>query len=147
MIQINHSSIVNAAGGVILHGVNCMGVMGAGVALDIKQKWPESFEQYKKVCDKAGSFDDLMGTIDVFRKDDLIIVSCFTQKRYGKTAFASYDAIESCLNHVVSRVLLTGHEVHFPAIGCGHGKLNWRVVEQIIENCIPDTYPKTLWIK
>jgi O-acetyl-ADP-ribose deacetylase (regulator of RNase III) len=35
---------------VIAHQVNCLGVMGAGVALQIKNKWPEVYEGYKNFC-------------------------------------------------------------------------------------------------
>ena len=37
------------------HQVNCRGVMGAGLALQVKQKYPEAFEQYKALCDQFGS--------------------------------------------------------------------------------------------
>lgn len=149
MIKIVHSDITNAKRGFILHGVNCMGHMGAGVALAIKNRWPEVFEEYRLMCQKnEGEINELLGGIQrvqVKSNSDLCVINCFTQLRWGKTARASYDAIESCMDKVVSMMYL-GEEVHFPAIGCGYGKLQWSVVERIIDNCIPDTYPKTLWM-
>ncbi len=35
----------------IVNTVNCVGVMGKGVALEFKKRWPENFKQYKKLCD------------------------------------------------------------------------------------------------
>ena len=35
---------------VICHQVNCCGVMGAGLAKQIRDKWPVVFDEYKKIC-------------------------------------------------------------------------------------------------
>lgn len=37
------------------HQVNCKGVMGAGLAKQVKEKYPEAYEQYKAMCDQFGS--------------------------------------------------------------------------------------------
>ena len=37
------------------HQVNCRGVMGAGLAKQVKEKYPEAYEQYKALCDQFGS--------------------------------------------------------------------------------------------
>ena len=36
----------------IINTVNCVGVMGKGIALQFKQLYPDNFKQYKKACDK-----------------------------------------------------------------------------------------------
>ena len=36
----------------IVNTVNCVGVMGKGVALEFKRRWPENFKAYKHLCDK-----------------------------------------------------------------------------------------------
>lgn len=41
--------ITTATRGIVVHGVNCQGVMGSGVALAIRTKWPQIFESYKKI--------------------------------------------------------------------------------------------------
>ena len=37
---------------VIVNTVNCIGVMGKGIALQVKTKYPEVFKRYKNICDK-----------------------------------------------------------------------------------------------
>ena len=38
----------------IVNTVNCVGVMGKGVALEFKNRWPANFKAYKKLCDSKG---------------------------------------------------------------------------------------------
>ena len=60
------------------HQVNCRGVMGAGIAKQVREKYPEAFEQYKALCDQFGS--SLLGhTQFVTCHDGTIIANMFAQ--------------------------------------------------------------------
>lgn len=48
---VDNSNLLDVKSGILCHQVNCVGVMGAGIALQIKGKWPEVFKQYKDKCD------------------------------------------------------------------------------------------------
>ena len=48
MIKIFDGDILNASEYILAHQVNCMGIMGSGIAKQIKDKYPEVFEQYRK---------------------------------------------------------------------------------------------------
>ena len=37
----------------ICHQVNCMGVMGSGVAKQVKERYPKVFEEYVNWCNAA----------------------------------------------------------------------------------------------
>ena len=51
MVEIlEHSNLLNIRSGVICHQVNCIGAMGAGLALQIRNKWPIVYEKYKEDC-------------------------------------------------------------------------------------------------
>lgn len=80
--------------GIILHQVNCKGVMGCGVALAIRNKWPKVYEKYREHYQKAK-----LGMIQIIPiKDDLFVVNLFAQDRYGREKrHTNYDAVESCL--------------------------------------------------
>lgn len=45
---------------IICHQVNCLGVMGAGIAKQMKQKYPENFERYKELCDEFSYRPELL---------------------------------------------------------------------------------------
>lgn len=149
MIHVKNGSLFQAQG-MMIHGVNCMGVMGAGVAKEVKARWPESFREYRSMCYRVPYWSENLGKILPTKLlDERILIHAFTQIGYGKDNFASYDAIEECFKAVVSMMEVTKpglNEINFPMIGCGLGKRTWRVVESIIETVVPDVYTKNLWI-
>jgi len=138
------------AKGIILHGVNTQGVMGSGVALAIRNKWPLVYQEYLKYVSARRPGGHLLGNAHyVDAGNGVTVVNCFTQEYYGRDGkkYASYDAMDSCMD-LVSIGLRTssGTSVNFPLIGCHLGGLNWNVVKEIIEHRIPDTFEKNLYI-
>ena len=112
--------------GIIPHGVNCQGVMGSGVALAIKNKWPNIFEEYKK----QGKGEHLLGITHIIRvpdKSDLFVANCYTQVYYGKDGkkYADVNAVESCLDAVFFFAKTYDIPIHSPQLGGGLGGLNW----------------------
>ena len=49
---IKNSNIFNSKCQTLVNTVNCVGVMGKGLALEMKKRYPLLFEQYKTFCDK-----------------------------------------------------------------------------------------------
>ena len=41
---------------IICHQVNCQGVMGSGIAKQVREKYPNVYNSYKKACDKLGAY-------------------------------------------------------------------------------------------
>lgn len=125
--------------GVILHGVNCQGVMGAGIARALVSKYPKIFTKYEKLCASAKTPYHLLGTIDEVKiNDELSIVNCFTQNFYGTPDRppASYSAIHECLVNVANLVCadkVWDGRIYMPPIGCGLGGLEWSIVDDIID--------------
>lgn len=152
MITEKKGDITTVTSGIILHGVNCQGVMGAGVAKAIRDKWPQVYDDYRSVWRghaQQGWPGPLMGQVACSRiNDNLAILSLFTQKNYGRDMgrrYVSYDAIGKCLTEVASS--FTDADVHFPLIGCGLGGGHWPIVREIIEFRLPDgRFNKTLWM-
>ena len=52
MITIKKGDVLRSRAMYICHQVNCMGVMGAGIAKQIKAMYPEVYEEYKRVCNE-----------------------------------------------------------------------------------------------
>lgn len=138
---------------VICHQVNCQGVMGSGIAKQIRDTYPIVFENYKKKCDtlaKAGSREQLLGMIQIvalyedYHKDikHPCVCNFFSQYNYGYDGrrYTSYDAFWNCLNEL-RRTIPVGSSIGFPArIGCDRGGANWAIIEKMIEEVLGADY-------
>lgn len=115
------------------HQVNCKGVMGAGIAKQVKEKYPEAYEQYKALCDQFGS--SLLGhTQFVTCHDGTIIANMFAQDSYGGSGpDTNLGAMDECLSQVATFAFRTDASVGFPRLlGCGLGGGNWDDVGKLI---------------
>ena len=116
--------ITKETSGLIIHGVNAQGVMGSGVALAIKTKWPEIYTAYKS--HKQGKA--AMGKIQVVSiSDGLYVANCWTQEFFGKDG-AVYGDMESVRKILIQAFWFCedyGIELKAPKIGCGLAGLSW----------------------
>lgn len=120
-----------------INTVNCVGVMGAGVALQFKNKYPEMYKEYLKACNdnsiKIGK--PHVWSNNTFFNDgdnDNSIIINFPTKMHWKNP-SEYEYIEKGLEWL-SKFLLN-HEsktITVPALGCGHGGLDWNIVKKMI---------------
>lgn len=148
--------IFNSNADAILHQVNCQGVMGAGVAKQVREKYPTIYHWYKAMCDvdkkmraRTGqSKSNLLGRIQVCYKenylvghieDNQVIVNLFAQDYYGRDGhcYTDYEALEKCLKEVNKRFY--GKTVAIPCLmGCGLAGGDWAVVSDIINKTLTD---------
>lgn len=134
-------NILTAKEGIILQGVNCQGIMGSGLALDIKTMYPKVYTEYKEFVEKfcgANDRKDLLGKVHLAQVGPkLWVANCFTQYFYGKvkplsgSCHLDYNALEKCLNTLFS--LQMNLPLHLPKIGCGLAGGDWKIVKEIIE--------------
>ena len=137
MIKYKQGDLLDVTEGVILHGCNAQGVMGSGVALSIKHKYPTAFELYK-------TFERLQGLktgmiIPVKVSSTLHVVSLITQTYYGRDPtirYVSYTAIRVCFEKL-HKLFLTEIPFHFPKIGAGLANGDWQVIQEIITETCP----------
>lgn len=134
-IEYLHRNVTNVRMGIIAHGVNCQGAMGSGVALAIKEKWPEVYVAFKR----APTGKVMLGTahlINVSDDDTLFVANCYTQLFYGKNGrFASPKAIEDSLHSVYQWGDYHHLDVYMPKIGAGLGGLSWKTeVEPVVRD-------------
>ena len=145
MIKYVKGNLLDVTKGIIVHGCNAQGVMGAGVARVIKLKYPECFMLYKEYCDLG--YNNL-GEIIWYRvKPDLHIVNAITQKQYGRDKrHVNYAAITNVFSEVVRNAKALNLSIHFPKIGAGLGGGDWNIIEMLINDCDPDdTVEKICW--
>lgn len=110
--------------------VNCVGVMGAGVALAFKTRYPAMFRDYKRACD-AG--DVRPGELNIWRTLTEWIINFPTKRHWRENS--KYEDIEAGLRALRRYLDSLGKPVRvaLPALGCGHGGLDWPRVSKLIE--------------
>lgn len=111
------------------HGVNCSGVMGAGIAKPIKDKWPNNFKNYEAAC--RGGFL-APGYTMVVVEDGMSIFNMATQSRPGR--FARYDWVFGAALDAAEQAVEMGLDsIAIPMIGCGIGGLKWENVKALLQ--------------
>lgn len=123
--------------------VNCVGVMGAGVALEFKNRYPEMFRSYVKACknnELAPGHPHLWEEYSLF--SHCTIVNLPTKIHWRDPS--QYEYIEADLiwlrNFLIDREVV----VTLPALGCGHGGLNWNIVKAKIFHYLEDLKAEVL---
>lgn len=136
IIQCNLLTIKN---GIIGHQVNCKGVMGAGLALQIKNAYPEAFELYKKACMDGRLTLGKMQLIQL--TDNLYLANLAGQDGYGKGLQTNYDALKKALISLHELNQILGSVPYLPYnMGCGLAGGDWSIVEDLIYEHCPRTY-------
>lgn len=144
MISYMRGDLLDVKQGIIVHGVNCQGIMGAGIALAIRSKWPRVFDAYQFRCAEHRPAA-LLGTVQLVEiNPELLVANAFTQLHLGRRA-VSYDALAECFERLGEMAGSRNLALHFPLIGSGLGSGKWRIIERIIDESAV-TPEKFLWV-
>lgn len=115
----------------LVNPVNCVGAMGAGLALQFKKRFAANYEAYTVACEQGRV---KTGGMFVFETGVLFpkrIVNFPTENHYRDKSRMEY--IESGLVALVKEVEKRAIEsIAIPALGCGLGGLDWREVKPLI---------------
>jgi O-acetyl-ADP-ribose deacetylase (regulator of RNase III) len=108
-------------GGALVVPVNTIGVMGAGLALDVAKRYPEVVAPYKAAC-RSGSVRP--GEAHVFAVNDRV---WFAATKADWRAPSRGSWVVSCAEQIaaLSHRRPDVREVAVPALGCGLGCLSW----------------------
>lgn len=132
--------IFESGADVILHQVNCKGVMGSGVAKQVKEKYPDVYLEYLCWCRNPIMKGKLLGRIQIFDIcDSKTIVNMFAQDEFGRggRCYTNYDALKSCLEQVNTH--FAGCTVAIPyKMSCDRGGGDWSIVSKMIEETLAD---------
>lgn len=136
MIHTINDDLFNTSCRYIAHQVNCQGVMGSGVAFQVKQKFPNAYKEYLYLIDKhKKELPKLLGTSQVCSlENDKHIINMYAQYNYGTNRrFTNYDAFYNCIN-TINHVLPNKEPIAMPyLIGCVRGGADWDIIRLMLE--------------
>lgn len=133
-------NILDVEQGIVCHQVNCRGVMGAGIAKSIRNKWPWVYEAYVKAELRLG----LAHLVKV--GENLLVANLCGQYNYGRDKkYTDYMAVRKALRTIANwRKLneeITGVSlpIYVPyKMGCSNAGGDWYLVHNIVKDVIPD---------
>lgn len=141
MLKTIKKNILDVTSGIICHQVNCQGVMGSGLAKQLKDKWPSVFTEYKKYVKAESDSLQLCGRCQIVTiKKGLHIANLFGQYEYGTNQrHTNYLYLTSALYKLNKQNEDNHYDVYIPyGLGCGLGGGDWNVVSALIEDAIPE---------
>jgi len=138
MIEYAAGDILTCGAEALVNPVNCVGVMGAGLALKFKNAFPENFAAYKAACLQK---EIVCAKVFVFETDQPAprFIINFPTKHHWRDS-SRLDMIEyglRSLRYNVSSVYNI-KSIAIPALGCGLGGLNWKEVRPLIEDALAE---------
>lgn len=143
-IQIINDNLLNTSSLLICHQVNCQGVMGSGLAKQIRNKYPQVFNVYKRLCNKYQD-KELLGNCQPVLIGDKCIVNLFGQLNYGtKKQQTDYNALKKSLKQLKYLLEFVDPYIFYDTIalpynmGCGLAGGDWRIVFDIITKVFYD---------
>ncbi len=130
MLIYRRTSILESPAQTLVNTVNCVGVMGKGLAHAFKEREPKMFDAYKRICDQK-SLEP--GKLWLWRGSNGWVLNFPTKLHWRQSS--KIEWIEQGLEKFVSAYEEQGiSEISFPRLGCGNGNLDWNEVRPLMEH-------------
>jgi O-acetyl-ADP-ribose deacetylase (regulator of RNase III) len=146
MITNTVGNLLDANAEAVVNTVNCVGVMGKGIALQFAKRFPEILKPYKEACENKTLRP---GVIQVHERRDLLFpryILNFPTKRHWKDQSYLED-IDCGLDDLIRVVRVRGiRSLAIPALGCGHGGLDWEIVSNLIHQKLTLLVDVDIWL-
>lgn len=134
MITYTRGDLFESSAQTLVNSVNCVGVMGKGIAKTFRDRFPEMFREYKNACARG---EMRSGVLYLYR-DLRTNVLCFPTKDNWKGP-SKYEFIEAGLETLRANYERWGiTSLAIPPLGCGLGGLDWQEVRELIERHLGD---------
>ena len=134
MIKYIDGDIFKSHAQVLVNPVNTVGVMGKGIALELKKRYPDMFQAYKDICNKR---ELKIGSLMLCYEPDHWVLLFPTKEHWRNPSQIEY--IEAGLANFCRTYTEKGiTSAAFPRLGCGNGGLNWADVKPVMEKYLQD---------
>lgn len=142
MIKVVFGDLLKANEDIIAHQVNCQGVMGSGIAKQIREKYPHLYDSYFDFCQGVHPVE-LLGMCQVVEvQDQRHVANLFGQLNYGRSnqLYTNYGALENALKLLKWNAQARNLSIAIPhGIGCGLANGDWKgVVKPMIHRVFSD---------
>jgi O-acetyl-ADP-ribose deacetylase (regulator of RNase III)/uncharacterized protein YwgA len=125
MIRVLIGDLFASKAQTLVNTVNCVGVMGKGIALEFRRRFPEMHRDYVERC-REGKVR--LGEPYLFKRAVLPWILNFPTKHHWREV-ARLDSIVQGLEHLARHYRAWGiTSLAVPPLGCGQGQLEWRIV-------------------
>jgi len=138
MIRFCTGDILAADAEALVNTVNCVGVMGRGIALQFKNEFPANFEAYASACSRDEVQPGRMFVFETRRLTNPKYIVNFPTKRHwkGKSRIEDIEAGLSALASEIRKRQI--RSIAIPPLGSGLGGLNWNEVRPRIIAALHD---------
>ncbi len=138
MVKFTKGNLLEADVEALVNSVNCVGVMGKGIALQFKRAFPKNFRAYQKACRQQEVQPGQMFIVETGSMLNPRYIINFPTKRHWREKSRIED-IEAGLGALVADVRRLGiRSIAIPPLGSGLGGLDWRHVRPKIEAAFAD---------
>lgn len=125
MVTVKTGDLFKSSAQTLVNTVNTVGVMGKGIALEFKKRFPEMFADYQQRCERG---EVRLGRPYLFKRATSPWILNFPTKQHWRGVSRIAD-IEEGLRYLTANYRAWGIEsLAVPPLGCGLGQLDWRVV-------------------
>ncbi len=129
MIAVQVGNLFDSRAQTLVNAVNCVGVMGKGIALEFKRRFPGMIKDYRARCSKG---EVRLGEPYVLKSSRRPWILNFPTKGHWRQASRLADIVaglEALEAHCEDWGL---QSLAVPALGCGYGQLRWREVGPVL---------------
>ena len=135
MITFTTGNIFDSNAQAIVNTVNCVGVMGAGLALQFKKLYPANFTAYQRAC-RNGQLKPGRSFVFANSSTPPQYIINFPTKRHWKDPSRIED-IETGLKDLIGIIRANNlRSIAIPPLGAGLGGLNWNQVKGLIQSTL-----------
>ena len=138
MIEFRTGDILKADAEALVNTVNCVGIMGRGIALQFKNAFPDNFKAYVAACAREEVRPGRMFVVDTGYVGNPKYIINFPTKRHwrGKSRMEDIEAgLSALVDETRERSIVS---VSIPPLGSGLGGLEWKEVRRRIETTLGD---------
>jgi len=123
---------------IVCHQVNCKGVMGSGLAKQVRAELPGVYEVYKEKCDAGFARLGQVQVCSAILTTGYLVANVFGQWGYGtEKRHTDYEALRNAFTYLAEAY--SQYTIRIPyKMGCGLGGGDWEIVESIIKETLCD---------
>lgn len=137
MIKFCDGDLLEAEVEALVNAVNCVGIMGKGIALQFKHKFPANFLEYKQACIDGIVVPGQMFIVKIDDSSGIKYIINFPTKSHWRSN-SRLEYIQAGLVTLTSEIRrLNISSIAIPKLGCGNGGLQW---DSMVKPLIIDTF-------